>query len=168
MKIKHTGVVVTVLLAVATLATMGFSAAPENNGFSAMPDSVTCELAVGELSAIELLDYMDAPCYAERIDQIEIEIDKGVNSMASTEALIESVYARSRPTGSVEYLELREAETGLAARSGFSGVPSLTETDLYEIELDRGLNSSTSTGTLIESVLERSRATGPWLVDLLE
>jgi hypothetical protein len=167
-KIKHTRFVFTVFLAVATLATMGFSAAPKDNGFAAMPDSVTCELAVEELSAVELLDALDAPCYAEMVDQIEIEIDKGFDSTASTEALIESIYARSRPTGSVEYLELLEAETGLVAHSRFSGVPSLTDTDLNEIEIDRGLNSSTSTGTLIESVLVRSRATGPWRVDLLE
>jgi hypothetical protein len=156
---------------------MGFSAAHEDRrAASILPDHVTCELAVAAHSAVDLLEYVDDPCYTGIVAEIETEIDKGVSSMASTQALIERIYARSRPTGSVEYLELLESEKSLSGEEavvaaspiGFSGVPSLTETDQAEIELDRGWTGSLSTGALIESVLERSRAVAPWPADLLE
>jgi hypothetical protein len=95
--------VATFFLALAALATMGFSVSH---------DVATCELAPVELTAIELLDYLDDPCYADLVDQVEIEIGWGFSGTGPDPALLEWFNARNNASasGSVEYLAIIEAE----------------------------------------------------------
>jgi hypothetical protein len=192
--------VVTLFLALAALATMGFSAKEDSRATSILPDEATCALSPASYSALELLALVDEPCYAAMIDEVEHEVSKGVAASASTTALIDGILERSRAAGpwSDELLEpsyagqaslaprsasfsdwgLSEADlakielgqgwASLAPRSRSFSDWGLTETDLAEIELDRGWNSATDVQSLINGILERSRAAGPWSDELLE
>jgi hypothetical protein len=155
---------------------MGFSTADNGSReVSILADHVTCELAPLAHTAIELLDLVDQACYAGLVEQVETEIDRGSGSSFAL-SLVESIYARSRPTGSVEYLELLESEADSfvvpsaspSARSASRGERFLSEADLAELALDRELGSPTSSVALIDSLLERMSAASVGSVDLLE
>ena len=113
MNTKHTRAVVSLFLAIATLATMGFSATHEDDRTaSILPDHITCELIEPSLTAIELLEFVGDSCYSGLVDRIETEIDRGISSSTSTQALLDSILERSRATStwSVDLLELSETE----------------------------------------------------------
>jgi len=91
---------------------MGFSAPyPDNRVASILPD-VTCEMVPANLTAVELLDLVDQPCFTGSIDQIELEIDKGTPA-PSARALIDEILARSRAVGPWPDL-LEQSETDVA------------------------------------------------------
>ena len=156
MNTKHTRVVVALFLALASLATMGFSVAHEDTrAVSILPDEATCALSPASFSALELLALVDEPCYAAMLDEVEHEISKGVAASASTTSLIEGILERSRAAGpwSDELLEPSYAEqTRFASPSRSFGDWGLTETDLAEIQLDRGWGSAADVQSLIDSI----------------
>ena len=161
MNTKHTRVVVTLFLALAALATVGFRAAPrEPSAVSVLADEVTCELAPVPYTALERLAFIDEPCYAAMIDEVEHEAGKGVAASASTRALIDGILARSRAAGpwSVEALESSGTEqVRLAPRSASFRDWGLSETDVHaehgaEIELDRGWGRAAGVQSLIDSI----------------
>ena len=169
MNTKHTRVVVTLFLAVAALATMGFSAAPEDTrAASIMPDVATCEAAVASLTAIELLDFVDEPCYANLVDQVETEINWGSASSSSTEALVESILERSRSTSawSVDLLEQSETEaeetrltTGSSGPGIYSRVSLVTEAEFVENEFDVSIDYHNPSSPWADSLLVGGAAT---------
>ena len=194
MNTKHTRVVVTLFLAVAALATMGFSAAYEDNRVaSILPDVGTCEAVPVSFTAVELLSFLDEACIAGLLDEVEMEIDKGL-AAPSAGTLIDDILARSRAVAASPVDLLEESETGVFATEldlgtgssssgkalvesvlGHSvdaapgpvpfGLYELRVIDVTEIELDMGINSAPSGRALVESILGRSIA-GP--SDLLE
>ena len=89
------------------------------------------------------------------VDVIEHEIDWNQSGRLSTEAL-----QGFGTFGTKEYLELVETEadafarpsTGFSGRSVSRGEWAVREADVAEIELDHGLNSSTSAEVLLNSI----------------
>ena len=123
MNTKHKRAVVTLVVAIATLATMGFRA-PHDDRLSIMPDEFTCNV-LGSYAAIELLDVLDEPCYAALTDQVEFEIDHGA-AAGSVEALTDRIVGQMHPTSAwpadlLEWSETDTAEAGLSYTPGTSG-----------------------------------------------
>ena len=111
---RKTWVRITRFVALASLATMGFSAANGgNHSMVVTADVGTCEPVETAYTALELLEFIDNPCYAVLLDSIEHEIDWGLSGQLSTAALMDSIYERLHDGSSseIEYLELIEAET---------------------------------------------------------
>jgi hypothetical protein len=169
---------VTLVVALASLTTMGFTTANGgNHSMGIAADASTCERIEMSYPAIEMLEFIDDPCYAVLLDTIESEIDLNQSGRLSTEVLqdLSNELSRFGTFGTQEYLELIEAETDSFARpsTGFSGSGSrgewaVGEADVTEMELDGGFGSASSTRALLDSILARSRATNSWPVDLLE
>ena len=65
------------------------------------------------LTAVELLDFVDDPCFTGSTDEIELEIDKGTPA-PSARALIEDILARSRDVGPWRVDLLEQSETDVA------------------------------------------------------
>jgi hypothetical protein len=139
---------------------MGFSAAHEDTrAASILPDVVTCEASVVSFTAIELLNFVDEPCYAGLVDQVETEINWGLASSASTEALVESILERSRSTGSIEYLELleqSEAEIGV----GFAR-PSANRP-----QAETRVGSVAASTSYFEAYIDYHNPSSPWAESL--
>ena len=143
MNTKYVRVVVTFFLAVATLATMGFSAPyPDNRAASILPD-VTCEMVPASLTAVELLDFVDQPCFTGSIDEIELEISRGTPAPA-VRALLQDIRARSRDVGPWPADLLEQSETDVAV-----------------IEPNLEIAGASSGQALVESIVGRSIDVGP-------
>ena len=162
MNTKHTRVVVTLFLAVATLATMGFSAPyGDSSTASIWPDLTTCELAPVPYTALDLLNRLDEPCFANSIDEIESEISKGA-AAPSARALIQGILGRSVGGPSEDLFRESVTEAGLSPTVERSTYPfpvdlyALSATDVAEIELDRAAGNASSARALVESILGRS------------
>jgi hypothetical protein len=162
-------VVVTLILALGAVATMGFSTTDFGNPMVAvLADHAFCELAPASYSALEMLHLLDQSCYADLVNEIEAEVSKGVATFVSTTALIDSIYERTDSTGSMEDLVGREGatDTGVSAsvnpsvRSTVTGGSFLSETDLAELELDRGLDGASDLAALVESIEQSIVSTG--------
>jgi hypothetical protein len=122
--------VVTLFLALATLT---------NVGFSASFDVATCELAPAELTAVELLAYLDDPCYAAMVNQVESEIDRTFTGTGPDPALLERFKTTSDSSvgGTVEYLALIEAEDAWDYRpSATSSARSSSSDSAFDAYLD--------------------------------
>ena len=135
MNTKHKRAVVTLLVAIATLATMGFRAPHDDSQrVSILPDE-TCS-ALGSLTAIDLLDVLDEPCYAALVDQVEFEIDHGA-AAGSVEALINRVLGQMQPTSAwpADLLELSETAP---VETGLSFNPVISGRDSFATEAERG------------------------------
>jgi len=87
--------------------------------------------------------------------------------------------AAVEPSVKIAYPELLSSEiemngvfanpsAGVTVHSRSTGVPTLSEADIAEIELDRGFGTTSSPQALIESILNRSRPAGLWPSDLFE
>ena len=113
MNTKQKRVVVTLILALTAVATVGFSAAPGNSRAApTTPDHVTCELVPASLSAIELLELIDNHCNADLVDRAETEIGWSNSGQLATEVLLESIFSSgSRGYGTIEYLAIVEQDT---------------------------------------------------------
>jgi hypothetical protein len=151
---KHKRAVVALVVAIATLATMGFRAPHDDSQKVSILPAETCDV-LGSYTALDLLSVLDEPCYAAMLDEVEHEVSKGVAASASTRALIDGILERSRAAGpwSDELLEPSYAgQASLAPRSRSFSDWGLSETDLAEIELDRGWNSAADVQSLIDSI----------------
>jgi len=166
---KQMKVVVTLILALGAVATMGFTRTDLSNQTVAVTaDHAVCELAPASYSALDMLHLLDQSCYADLVNEIEAEISKGVASSASTAALIDSIYGQIVSTGSTEDLVGREGATdtgfsfsvNLSVRSSSSGGSFLTEADLAELELDRGLYGASDIAALVDSIKQGSISSG--------
>ena len=155
MNTKHKRAVVTLLVAIATLATMGFRA-PHNDHLSILPAD-TCNV-LGSFTAIELLDVLDEPCYAALTDQVEFEIDHGA-AAGSVEALINRVLGQMQPTSAwpADLLELSETapvETGLSFNPVISGRDSFaTEAERVPEAVDLSIDYHNPSSLWADSLL---------------
>ena len=163
MNTRHTRAVVALVVAIATLATMGFRAPHDNSrGVSILP-AETCNV-LGSYTAIELLSILDEPCFAGLVDEVESEIDRGWGT-TSAEVLVNSVLERSRSTGwQVDLLELSDieaAEAGLSYDPGIYGRQSLvTEADLAANAFDLSIDYHNPSSPWAESLEVGGAATG--------
>jgi hypothetical protein len=107
---KYTRVVVALFLAVATLATMGFSAPNDRRTASTLADHVVCESIEPSFRALERPDLINDSCYDDLVDAVEIKLGWAFSGQASVEALLESIYASSRSTEDTQYVELLTSE----------------------------------------------------------
>jgi hypothetical protein len=166
----HTRVVVSLLLSVATLATVGFRAPHEDSRTaSILPDHAVCQLNDLSLSAIELLELVDAHCDPALVDQVESEIDKGSAGAGSIEAWLDGFYASIRPSaGGVEYLESVESETdsfaspsvSFSARSRATNTSYINPADVAAIVQQKGYIHPSDIVSLLASRNGRYRSTG--------
>lgn len=122
MNTKHKRIVVTLFVVLTALATTGFTAVGEGRHTrSITADHLTCPVTASPSIYLSLLSSSEEHCLSTLIDQIETEIDRGLSRATSTRALLESIYTRSRSTGSVEYLALLETDA-FAGPSSLSSV----------------------------------------------
>ena len=144
MNTKHKRAVVALVVAIATLATMGFRAPHDDrSGVSILPEEFTCS-EIGSYTAVDLLGLLDEPCFAGLAGEVEFEVDYG-GGATSAGLLVDSILERSRSTGwQVDLLELRDteaAEAGLSYNPGIYGRVSLvTEADLAANEFDLSID----------------------------
>jgi hypothetical protein len=166
---------------------MGFSVPYRDNRVASILPDVTCDMMPVEFAAIELLDYVDEPCFTGSIDEIELEIDKGTPA-PSARALIEDILGRSRDVGPWPADLLEQSETDVAviepnletvgtasvkalvesivghsidaapALVGWSGVSA---TNVAENKQDLGIASMPSGRALVESIVGHSISTYP-------
>ena len=74
MNTKHTKVVVTWFLAIATLAAMGFRAPNDGHLRVIAADVATCDLgAASSFSAYEFIKELQAPCFSDIVDAVEAD-----------------------------------------------------------------------------------------------
>jgi len=99
--------------------------------------------------------------------------------LLSSEIDMSRFIAAVEPSAKITYPELLSSEiemngvfaspsAGFTVRSRFTGVPVLSEADIAEIELDRGVGTTSSPKAWIEGILNRSRPAGVWPSDLFE
>ena len=172
MNTKYTRVVVTLFLAIATLATMGFRAPNDHRRSLAFAaDVTTCELVPTSLTAIELLDLLDEPCYSDLVDRVETEIGWSNSGQLATDVLLDSIFSSaSNESGMTEYLAIIEQDTDTivgpsispSARSGsrFEGFidyhnPSSPWADAEPV-------ASVRSGARFEGFIDYHNPSSPW------
>ena len=160
-------------LAIATLATMGFSVTNvPNHAPVILADVATCELAPTSLTAIELLDFVDDSCDPGLLDAVELEISRGVSGRISTQTLLDSFgLSGSGGSGVSEYLEIVEVDevtfVSPSASSGSRFQPFIDYHNPSSPWADVEPVASARSGSRFEGFIDYHNPSSPWADGIL-